>query len=375
MAGIGTVLVVQANLLTAMRSRLLPAVLAGLLLLVLLPIGASAETGADRQLNKVTDLMRVGRMDEALANLTAMQQANPGNLRAWMVKGLILGYVGMADEGRAEVDERLKASPVDGGGLALAIGLAVADGDGAAALDASARLVAAYPESADAWDIRGGVLSLQSDETAAHESQVAFDRALAIDPKHVDALINRGELAAPADPDAAERFLRRAVEAQPASTDANDALTTFLVAQNRTGDALTAYDAWLGTQPTSSIALMGKASVLADEGRYDEALWLVDNVVRDDPGFRDGLYLKGQLLLALGRPAEAVNAMNDLLAQYPGDEDAEALRSEAAAAVQATAASGNATRVPTTPAAKSPASAFAVLLAITVLGAAALRHR
>ncbi len=365
----------QANLLTAMRSRLLPAVLSGLVLLALLPVAASADTGADRQLDQVTDLMRVGQMDEALANLTAMQQANPGNLRAWMIKGLILGYVGMTDEGRAEADKRLAASPADGGGLALAIGLAVANGDDAAAKDASARLVAAYPESADAWDIRGGVLSLQSDDTAARESQTAFDRALAIDPKHVDALINRGEQAAPTDPDVAERFLRRAVEAQPASTDANDAWTAFLVGQNRTADALAAYDAWLGKQPASPIAMMGKATVLADGGRYDEALWLVENVVRDDSGYRDGLYLEGELLLALGRPAEVVDAMNDLLAQYPGDEDAEALRSEAAAAVQAAAAGGNATRAPTTPTAKSPASAFAALLAVAVLGAVALRRR
>ena len=250
----------------------------------MLPVAASAETSADRQLDQVTDLMRVGRMDEALTNLTIMQQANPEHLRAWMVKGLILGYVGMADEGRAEADARLKAAPTDGGGLALTVGIAIADGDDAAAKEASARLVAANPESADAWDIRGGVLSLQTGDAAAREAQAAFDRALAIDPRHVDALINRGELVEPTDPDAAERFLRRAVEARPASTDANDAWTAFLIGQNRTADALAGFDAWLGKQPANPIALMGKATVLADDGRYDEALWLVENVVRDDPG-------------------------------------------------------------------------------------------
>ena len=50
-----------------------------------------------------------------------------------MIKGLILGYVGMADEGRTEADKRLAASPTDGGGLSLAIGLAVSDGDDEAA--------------------------------------------------------------------------------------------------------------------------------------------------------------------------------------------------------------------------------------------------
>jgi len=358
-----------------MRSRLLPVVLAGLILLTLLPSVASADDRADRMLDQVTDLMRVGRMDEALTNLKTLQQAYPDHLRAWMVKGLILGYIGMADEGHAEADARLAKDPGDGGGLALTIGLALAGGDDGAAKEASSQLVARYPESADAWDIHGGVLSLQGGEDATRDARVAFDRALAIDPRHVDALINRGEQAGPTDPDSAERFLRRAVEARPASTDANDAWTTFLIGQNRTAEAVEAYDAWLGKQPANPIALMGKAIVLSGEGQYEDALWLVENIVRDDPGHRDGLYLKGELLVELGRPEEAVDAMNDLLAQYPDDEDAESLRSEAAAAVQAGTSAGNATRTPTTPAARSPVTAAVALLALSALGAATLFRR
>jgi tetratricopeptide (TPR) repeat protein len=374
MACIGTVLAVQDDPLSAMRFHIPLAVLVGLALLALAPPAASADGGADRMLDQVTDLMRVGRMDEALANLTTMQQAYPDHLRAWMVKGLILGYVGMADEGYAEADERLAADAGDGGGLALTTGIAIAEGDDAVAKEASAALVAEYPGSADAWDIRGGVLSMQSGDAAAQEARAAFDRALAIDPKHVDALINRGELIGPTDPDQAERFLRRAIDASPASTDANDAWTTFLVGQNRTADAIEAYDRWLEKQPANPIALMGKAIVLADEGRYDEALWLVESVVRDDPGNRDGLRLKGELLLALNRADEAVDVMNDLLAQYPDDEDAESLRSEAAAAVQATTSPGNATIAPTTPAAKSPVAASVAIIALAVLALAVSRR-
>ena len=358
-----------------MRSRLIPVVLAGLVLLALLPVAASSDENVDSQLDQVTDQMRVGLMDEALADLTAMQEANPDHIRSWLIRGLILGYVGRPDEGRAEAEGRLAENPADGGGLALTVGLAIAKGDMTTANDASARLVAAHPDSADAWDIRGGVLSLESGETAAREALTAFDRALAIEPLHVDALINRGEQVGPTDPDEAERFLRRAVEARPSSTDANDAWTTFLVGQNRTAEAVEAFDQWLGKHPGNPIALMGKASVLAVEGRYDEALWLVENVVRDDPGNRDGLYLKGELLVALGHPDQAVEAMSDLLEQYPGDEDAEALRSEAAAAVQSAAGGGNTTRSATTPAASTPAPAAPALLALAALGVLLRRRR
>lgn len=349
-----------------------PAALAGLVLLSLLPIAAGAGSVAD-SLDQVTDLMRVGRMDEALENLTVMQEANPEHLRAWMIRGLILAYIGNADGGIAEANDRLATDGEDGGGLALAVGIAVAVGDGATAEDASARLVSAHSESADAWDIRGGVLSLAGDEASVLDAEAAFDRALAIDPRHVDALINRGELAGPTDPDAAERFLRRAVAARPASTDANDALTAFLVGQDRTAAALEAYDAWLGASPANPIALMGKATVLADGGKYEEALWLIENAVRNDPGYRDGLLLKGQLLLALGRPAETVETMNDLLSMYPGDEEAQSLMSDAAAAVQSAGTTRNATTPATTPAERSPAPVIAAGIALA-LAAAGLRR-
>ena len=357
-----------------MRERWLSTVLTSLLLLALLPAGAGAEESAEDQLDRVTDLMRDDRMDEALANLTALQDAQPGHLRAWMIRGLILAYDDQSDEARAEAEERLAADPRDGGGLALSIGVAVGGGDDGRADEASRLLVEVFPESADAWDIRGGVLSLGDGKDTEQEAPAALDRALAIDPRHVDALINRGELAGPTDPAAAEGYLRRAVEARPGSTDANEALTVFLVGQERTGDALEAYDAWLAVRPANPIALIGKATVLAEEGRYDEALWLVENVVRDDPDSLDGLYLKGQLLLALGRPSEAVDTMNDLLARYPGDQDAEALRSEAASQVQSAASGVNTTQIPPTPTARSPAPASAAAMAL-VLFALARRRR
>lgn len=355
-----------------MRSRLLSVVVAGLLLLMFVPSFASADDGADARLDEVTDLMRIGLMDDALAELAAVQAEYPASLRAWMIRGLILGYVGRADEARSEVDARLAANPADAGGLALAVGTAVADGDAETALSASERLAAAAPESPDSWDIRGGVLSLEGTDESVAGARTAFDRALALDATHVDALINRGELVEPTDPDEAERHLRRAVEARPGSTDANEAWTTFLVGQERTDEALAAYDAWLAESPANAIAMMGKATVLANAARYEEALWLVENVVRGDPGYRDGLYLQGQLLLALDRPADAVEAMNDLLAQYPGDEDAEGLRSEAAARVQA-GAGGNATAATTAPATESPAPAGAALVAVALLALARRR--
>jgi tetratricopeptide (TPR) repeat protein len=372
------VLGLQANLDATMRIPYGAIVL--VLCLFLIPVVTGADEDPEEMLDRVTDLIRLGHMDDADANLTQMQEIYPHHLRSWMVRGLVLAYTDRADEALTEAETILKTRPDDGRGLALMIGLRIASGEEADALAASEHLVAVFPDSADTWDIHGGVLSMQADDTTVDDAIAAFDRALALDPQHVDALINRGELAEPTDPDEAERYLKRAVDARPSSTDANEALTTFLIAQARDADALAAFDRWLRVTPQNPFALTGKAIVLADQGKYEDALWLIDSVLRSEPRDPDALYLKGQLLVDLDRPQEAVTVLNRLLELYPDDEDAQNLRTEAASAVQASATTTpvkNATNVRSTTTAveESPVSPTVAMIALLLLGAAYLRRR
>ncbi len=356
-----------------MRTRLLFAILACLVVLTCIPSISGAESTAEEQLDQVTDLMRMGRLDEALRELDGMQVTYPDHLRSWLVRGLIMAYSDRLGEGLSDVKDRLANDTHDGSALAFEVGLRVGDGEFTTARNISERLVQRNPESADAWDIHGGVLSLQEGGNSGADAVGALDRALAIDPRHVDALINRGEQTMPIDPTEAERYLRRAVDARPGSTDANEALTSLLISQNRTAEALEAYDSWLRERPLSSLALTGKAVLLADQGRYEDALWLVESVLKNDPKDRNVLYLKGALLTDLGRPQEAVDVLNTLLELHPGDEEAESLRSEAAATVQSrangTTAKGT-TALPTT--ARSP---LPIDIVVGALSIAVFLHR
>ncbi|KAF5073250.1 Beta-barrel assembly-enhancing protease [anaerobic digester metagenome] len=353
-----------------MRTRLLTAILAFQVLLTFVPFASGAENMVEEELDQVTDLMRMGRLDEAVRGLNDMQATYPDHLRSWLVRGLVMAYSDRFAEGLSEVEDRLTSNPQDRAALAFEVGLRVGNGEFAAARTVSERLVQFSPESADAWDIHGGVLSLQDGADSRSDARAALDRALAIDPHHVDALINRGEQVMATDPVEAERYFRRAVDSRPGSTDANEALTTLLVSQNRTAEALEAYDSWLRERPLSSLALMGKAVLLADQGKYEDALWLVESVLKNDPENRDVLYLKGALLIDLGRSQEAVDVLNTLIELHPSDDAAEALRSEAAAAVQAgvSAVSVNRTTVPPTTAQTSlPTSLSVVALSVALL--------
>lgn len=353
-----------------MRTRLLAAVLTCLILLTLVPSTYGAGDTTEEELDRITDLMRLGRLDEAAKGLDEMQMTHPDHLRSWLVRGLIMAYSDRFNEGLVEIKDRIALDPHDVAALAYEVGLRVGNGEFDAARTVSERLVQISPESADAWDIHGGVLSLHNGANSKAEALAALDRALAIDPRHVDALINRGEQTMPTDPAEAERYLRRAVDARPGSTDANEALTTLLVSQNRTTEALEAFDSWLRERPLSSLALTGKAVLLADQGKYADALWLVESVLKNDPENRDVLYLKGALLTDLGRHQEAVEALNTLLELHPGDDEAEALRSEAAAAVQAGATVATANRtasLPTTAPAPLLCGGSLVALSVAVL--------
>ena len=104
-------------------------------------------------------------------------------------------------------------------------------------------------------------------------AQVAYDRALQLDPKNVEALTNRGAL----------YYSQKSFEA--AGQDIRRALQL---------------------NPKQGAALNNQSLLLAHNGRYAEALTVVDQALVEQP--RQPYYLnnKAYLLLKLNRPAEAL---------------------------------------------------------------------
>jgi tetratricopeptide (TPR) repeat protein len=112
------------------------------------------------------------------------------------------------------------------------------------------------------------------------EAQVAYDRALQLDPNNVEALTNRGALF----------YGQKAYE--QAESDINKALQL---------------------NPKQDAALNNKSLLLARTGNYAEALSYVDRALSAQPGQPYYLNNKAYLLLRLNRTAEALPLVQESL--------------------------------------------------------------
>lgn len=121
----------------------------------------------------------------------------------------------------------------------------------------------------------------------------ALERAVALDPVHVSALVNLasayGQLEREAD---AERLLRRSLELEPAHAGAQANLGAILFVQER----------------------------------YPEAVSALKRAVELDPAQMSSQYYLAASLASAGRRAEALGRVEAWLARNPGDERFEALR-------------------------------------------------
>lgn len=120
-----------------------------------------------------------------------------------------------------------------------------------------------------------------------------YDRALALQPRHAEALSNRGNT---------------------------------LKALKRFDEALDSFDRALAVQPDYAAALSNRGAVLFEMGRYDEALATYDRSLAIRPDQVVALYNRGGTLQKLGRLEEAVASYDRALAINPALVEAHANR-------------------------------------------------
>jgi len=140
----------------------------------------------------------------------------------------------------------------------------------------------------------------------------ALDQALALAPRHRDALVLRGGvLAALARFAAAERDYRRAAALAPPDDALLLALGQVLQAQKKLPEAHAVYGRLLRRSPDHVAALHEFATVLADLGEFAIALQHYDAVLRRDPASVPGLVNRALLSAAHG-PADSRIDLDDL---------------------------------------------------------------
>ncbi len=217
----------------------------------------------------------------ALVELRAAVQANPNRYPARFDIASILIHLGRTEEAREELLALLEAVPDYADALALLAGLEANSGDWRSAEQLLERAVTADPDSERVHARRGDLFLTRGVFVEALE---AYDRALALDPTLVTAIVGRAFCLVNLErPQEATEFLEQSRIALP--TRSRLALAAAHVYLAAGSDAAVAKAAALARQamsisPTVSAARI-LAAVSARTGRFDDAVRWQSNLLSE----------------------------------------------------------------------------------------------
>ena len=130
--------------------------------------------------------------------------------------------------------------------------------------------------------ILSGLICLAQENTA--EARICFQKALALDPRSVPALVNLANLeTATGEYETAEKHYKRALELSPQNLDAHINYADMLYRQKRLPEALEEYRTAVVIDPGIPEISNNLGVILKDIGEYEEALGLFFNAFNQRP--------------------------------------------------------------------------------------------
>ena len=177
-------------------------------------------------------------------------------------------------------------------------------------------LVKDYPQQAD-LHLFLGMTKLRLRDP--HGAILAARRAIALNPRHVDArtFLAWIELEVRGDADAAIREYQKIIELHP---ELPDAYSNLAVAQKRKGDldrALANLGHALDRKPDYAAALTTRGGILAEQGRWTEARRDFEAALKLDPRDDGALYGLSQTLREARDYRGAQQALGELISRSP----------------------------------------------------------
>ena len=163
------------------------------------------------------------------------------------------------------------------------------------------------------------------------EANKLLDQALAADPRSVEALQVKGELArAQGDAKAAMSRFDEALQIDPKNAAARLSRASLNLAQGKYKAADEDLDPVLKASPSNFLANYLRGLELARQQQYAAADRIFDRLSPVFPRFAGGYYLQGATKLALGQNAQAEAILGKYLALVPNDARASRLMATAA---------------------------------------------
>jgi uncharacterized protein (TIGR02466 family) len=243
--------------------------------------GGDQATPTAEKLRHATELYRTGRVADAERVCRGILEAEPGNVRAWVLCAQATAELGDVKGGVALLQTALRVRP-----------------DSVAVLNGLAAL-----------SLRLGQLDA---------ARAACHRALAVDPNNVAANFNLGRIqdAAGRPADSVVAY-RRAIELNPGLTAAQLPLAVALHRLGRLEEAMAAYRCVPAGDPAQSVALFNLGMLHQGRDELAEAASAYAQAIEIKPADTAPRLQLGNVFHAMGRFDDAVDTYRRLLALKP----------------------------------------------------------
>ncbi|MBE9572188.1 MAG: tetratricopeptide repeat protein [Proteobacteria bacterium] len=183
------------------------------------------------------------------------------------------------------------------------------------ALEEIEKAIEIDPNNADAWAMKGSVLS---DLGRHQEAFEALEKSLELDPDNLNALMHKSYSLFNLGRDQEAIFLvneiidrcDKIIEANPNDYQAWHIKGSLLYTLGKNEDALIAMNKALEFDPSNEHSFSVKGDILFDLRRYQESFEAYDNATKLNPNLAHFWENKGRVLAAMGRIQEAEEAYN-----------------------------------------------------------------
>ena len=281
--------------------------------------------------NYGTELLGLGRVQEALASFEEAVRINPSYANAQVNIGAALEELGRTSEARRHYVEALRIAPRLAGAHHN-LGRILADegqlGEAMRHYEDAERYVTVsipyYPMRRDLlahlYDNMGRVHAALGDPAKARSY---YRKSLIENPEFVPALNNLGLLAvSEGTPEQSIRWYERAVEIEPDNAAVHDNMGTALLSLGRTDAALAAYREAVRLDPGHAEFHNDVGVALAGRGEHGAARRSYEEAIRLDPVFARAHNNLGLAWIADGRNQEAIAALLEAIRVEPSYAEA-----------------------------------------------------
>ncbi len=254
-----------------------------------------------------------GNIDQARAEIAAILKAAPDNADALLARATFLFVERSYEDAIADLRTVLRRQKSSEALLLLARSY-VGIGDTVVAKDTYRRLLADYPDNADAAKELAVLHSSQGETATAADILRQFVTVRPDDAEASAALVQ--SLLAQRDIEAAEAEARRMVESGRGGVVAEQQYGAVLQARGSTDAALARFKAVLDKDPNQLAALTGLVDILLATKRADEAITYLERYPKGDVA---ASLLLGKVYTQQGDMAATREVIDQAIAAHPAD--------------------------------------------------------